>query len=76
MNILLFFISGIVFIQCILPLLEALVSLIITNLKLREAVAADKYNKIAQEAADREAPKRAIGFVTSNEDYEEEVDEE
>lgn len=63
------------FIQYLIPLLDGFTSWVLTYIEVRKALLGDNLNKIAQEAAERETPKRAIGFVTS-EDYEEIEDEE
>lgn len=67
-----YFIAGMLFIYCVIPLLEGLLSFIVTWLSKLETEQTAKIYKIKQAAtADEDTAKKVVGFV-----YEEEEEEE
>ena len=66
-----YFIAGMLFIYCIIPLLEALISFITTWIGRIETQESAKIYKIKQAATAEEKSKQVVGFV-----YEEEEEEE
>ena len=66
-----YFIAGMLFIYCVIPLLEGVLSLITTWLGKIETKQAAQTYKIKQAATADEDDKKVVGFV-----YEEEEEEE
>ena len=67
-----YFIAGMLFIYCVIPLLEGILSLITTWLgKIETKQAAQTYNIKQAATADEDDTKKVVGFV-----YEEEEEKE
>lgn len=78
---LIFFILGIIFIELIIPVIEALTIVIVTALKVAKGklnMTISKYNIQTQKMAEELEPENthAIGFVVQNNEPEEEEEDE
>ena len=78
---LLYFILGILFIQYFIPLLEGISAWFLTWVEMKKTKCGEIINQSninmrqAAASAEEDAPRRAIGFCTPDDDIEEEEDE-
>ena len=76
----LYFILGILFIEVVIPIVEALVNLILTWIEVAQGKSSFTFAQLSADIAKinepEKQPQRAIGFVVpSDENYEEEEDD-
>lgn len=76
----LYFILGILFIEVVIPVVEALVTLILTWIEVAKGKSSLKITQLSADiqklSEPEEPPPQAIGFVVPTEEYEEEEDDE
>ena len=78
MNELLFFILGFIAAQYLIPFFDNLLVLILTKLEVKKTKYSEVINQCninMRKAADKEPPRRLIGFNTSDAEEEEEEEE-
>ena len=77
----LYFILGILFIEVVIPLIEAIVTLLLTVIEIFKGKCSLKISQISAEiqelTKEEEMPHRAIGFVVDSDDnYDEEEEDD